>query len=479
MEQMGRRDFVKAGLAFGGAVALGATALPRLSSNGSSSTTPPPFRSVLEGSPAESGIDTVVVCMMENRSFDSHFGWLAQDAGYLERGRSRYGRGFHVDGTQSVTYLAPDGMAVETYRRVTADDSDPWRGCGHSIPGHSWDEGRAQRDGGFLARGSGNDIFGLSYFDGADLPVYHELARRFTVCDRWHASLLGPTFPNREYLLSAQSGGKKGNAHPDRHGFPWDTVVDRSAAAGVPVAEYYSDVSPLAMWGKRMLPFLRPVSGFFDDAEAGSLPNVSFLAPTFIGQWRTDDHPLGDPRAAQDFVQAVFAAFARSPQWNNGLFVLTYDEWGGFFDHVPPPRFADDRASDVDADDFSRGGFRVPALLCSPRAPAGFVDHTTYEHTSVLRFVEWRFLGAPAQGPGGDRDTWFLTRRDRYAANLGLGLSSEDFDPDPRFDLDAAVPSPSPSCGTGTGGTATSEPTAFEALEQSGYFEQLGVPRPL
>lgn len=97
----------------------------------------------------------------------------------------------------------------------------------------------------------------------------------------------------------------------------------------------------------------------------------------------------------------------------------------------------------------------------------------------VLRFVEWRFLGAPAQGPGGDRDTRFLTRRDRYAANLGVGLSSEDFDPDPRFDLDAAVPSPSPSCGTGTGGSATSEPTAFEALEQSGYFEQLGVPRPL
>ena len=103
MEQMGRRDFVKASLAFGGAVALGVAALPRLFSNGSRSTrpsepprlpppSPPPFRSVLEGSPADSGIDTVVVCMMENRSFDSYFGWLAHDAGYLERGRSRYGQ---------------------------------------------------------------------------------------------------------------------------------------------------------------------------------------------------------------------------------------------------------------------------------------------------------------------------------------------------------------------------------------------------
>src|SRR5262249_22785576 len=148
--------------------------------------------SMLDGAPADSGIDTVVIAMMENRSFDSYFGWLARDERYLEHGKSRYGRSFAINGKSFQEFRGPGGTPVKTFRRVLSHDPEPWRGCGHPDPDHSWDGGRAERDGGFLSPHSDNDDFALSYFEGADLPVYNLLARRFTVCDRWHASLLGP-----------------------------------------------------------------------------------------------------------------------------------------------------------------------------------------------------------------------------------------------------------------------------------------------
>jgi phospholipase C len=204
---------------------------------------------------------------------------------------------------------------------------------------------------------------------------------------------------------------------------------------------------------------------------------VTFVSPKFDGGDRTDDHPFGDPRAAQGFVRDVFAAFARSPQWQRGVFILTYDEWGGFFDHVPPAHFPDDRASTIDNDDFSQAGFRVPTFLCSPRALPGFVDHTKYEHTSILRFIEWRFLGAPAHGTGLPTDRWFLTKRDRHAANLGRNLSSAIFNPDAGFDLDLHVDPAEPPCASGEDLTATAaEPSMWEALVERGYFDRLGLP---
>jgi phospholipase C len=471
---MDRRDFLRDSMIVGGALALGGCRiLPRRPTHRAI------HHSILDGHPADSGIDTVVVVMMENRSLDSYLGWLARDHQYLEDGRSRYGRRFRVDGRSQQAFPAPDGTSVATYRRVQFADPDPWRACGHPDPGHGWDAGRAQRDGGFLAPGSGNDIFALGYFEGADLPVYDALARRFVVCDHWHASLLGPTYPNREYLLSGQSGGNKSNVFPTGDGFPWDTIVDRLARAGVSTADYYSDLPPLALWGSRMLPYLRPIAGYFADAAAGRLPNVTFVDPAFLGDARSDDHPHGDPRAAQRFVRDAFAAFVRSPQWHNGLFIVTYDEWGGFFDHVAPPHFPDDRANAVDSEDFSQAGFRVPTILASPRALPGAVDHAHYDHTSVLRFLEWRFLGAPARRATA-RTPWYLTQRDRHARNPGELLSAEYFDPELYFDPDIAVPAPSAGCSgaetLGALGAASTEPSPWEAGLESGYWERIGLP---
>ncbi len=474
---MERREFLRLG-----AMAAAATALAQCSNDGSSkansptttSTTRPGATSMLDGAPSDSGIDTVVVAMMENRSFDSYMGWLARDEQYLERGKSRYGSSFAVDGNSFQTFRSPAGQDVKTYRRVLSADAQPWRGCGHPDPGHGWDDGRAERDGGFLAAASDNDEFALSYFEAADLPVYEQLVRRFTLCDKWHASLLGPTYPNREYLVSAQSGGHKDNYIPAAEGgFKWPTIVDRLATANVNAIEYATDVPQLALFGARMTPHIRTIDAFGADAAAGKLPPVSIVSPGFLGPDRTDDHPFGDPRAAQKFVRDAFAAFTKSPHWEHGLFVLTYDEWGGFFDHVAPPILPDLRASTNDAENFGQAGFRVPTVLASPYAQPGLVDHTQYDHTSILRFLEWRFLGAPPRGPGKDTDKWFLTPRDRHANNLGETLGGTP-DPEVGFDVDVTVDPAGPIC---VEEVAYDDlpPTAMEVAYQSGYLEQVGV----
>lgn len=480
---MDRREFLTRAGMLGGAAMLGPTLLSACdngTSNNGTRGSAPAFRSVLDAPAGEAPIDTVVVLMMENRSFDHYFGWLADDETFMEDGRSRYGSDFSVAGRQRQTFPDPAGGEAETVHWLTvSDQSDPWRGCGFEDPGHGWDQGRAQRDGGFLAEGSGNDAFALGYYLGDDLPFHSRLAKRFTSFDQWHCSLLAPTFPNREYLHSAQSGGGKANDLPSEEGgFQWTTIWDRLQAAGVPARYYYIDLPTVLLWGERLAPFVSRVDDFFTDAAAGTLPNVVFLDPAFVGDGRTDDHPHADIRAGQRFLRDVFQAFVESPHWERGAFILTYDEWGGFFDHVAPPEFPDDRASGNDQENFGQAGFRVPSAIASPYARPGYVDHTVMEHTSVLRFLEWRFLGAPATGSGRDTDTWFLTTRDRNAHNLGAALGLEE--PDPEVDLDMEIGEPSPGCADedaaeDDGIAARRTESAFEAMVTSGYLERMGV----
>jgi phospholipase C len=447
-----RREFIKRAGLVGGAAAA-ATALPgcrRLFGKFGPHLNGP---GLLEIPAQHSPVDHVVVLMMENRSFDHWLGWLAEDHAYLEAGRRRYGRHFNVDGNQHQTFQGPTGP-VQTERLVTdPDQTAPFQGCGFGDPGHSWTQGRAQRDGGFLAPGSRNDEFALGYYIGDDLPFTSQLAKSFTTFDRYHASLLGPTWPNREYLHSAQSGGQMSNDLPVA-GLNWESIWNRLIAANVPSRYYYSDLPFLALFGPSVAPVLSPIENYHADCAAGTLPNVTFLDPKFVGPEQCDDHPLADIRRGQAFVRDAFKSFAQSKHWHNGVFIVTYDEWGGFFDHVPPAQFADDRASTDDALNFGQGGFRVPTIVASPFAKPGFVDHRTYEHTSILRFLEWRFLGAPPEGPGKAGDTWFLTSRDRNANNLGASLMGRRCSDDVGFDLDVAVPPPAPACAEGVGGLA-------------------------
>ncbi len=391
---MDRREFLRRTAQLGGAVALGG---PALAANARGALAADDFGSMLDDPAKESPIDTVVVVMMENRSFDHYVGWLADDKKYIERGKSRYGKRFRVNGKQVQSFPGPDGAPVQTAPLLTNPaETNPYRGCGHPDPGHQWTQGRAQRDGGFLAPGSGNDTFALGYYGGDALPFTSQLAREFTVFDRWHASILGPTYPNRAYLHSAQSGTYQTNMLPTATGgYDWETIWDRLAAARVSTGYYFTDLPVLALWGGRLDSVTHPITDYFEQAQAGKLPRVVFVDPAFLTGNRTDDHPLADIRAGQRFLRDVFAAFARSKHWKRGAFVLMYDEWGGFYDHVKPP--------DPAGQPGERGGRRQLRPSRIPRTGGGRVAVRAAAATSITPCTTTRRCSGSSSGASSAR----------------------------------------------------------------------------
>jgi phospholipase C len=355
--------------------------------------------------PRDVPIDHFVVVMMENRSFDHYFGWLGATG--------------EVDGSQSQTYLDAQGNAFTT-RHASTMGAAEWQGCGFADPGHGWNAGRAQLQGGFMAAGSGNDEFALTYYDQGELGFIHEAARAYTICDRWFCSQLGPTWPNRYYKWSGQSGGINRNNLTDPRqpphstlGHQWETIFDvllRNNPANTPglptglTARYYnSDLPFSAVWGPRAIPWTRPLAEYYADCAAGTLPNVAFVDPPyrdgggFDGN-SADEHPHGDVRLGQAWMADVVKAFVESPNYRRGALFIVYDEWGGFFDHVTPPSVPDDRQSADLFKDFGQMGFRIPAVVVSPwtrnRAKGGDdwrVDHTQYGTESILKLILQRF----------------------------------------------------------------------------------------
>ena len=472
---MKRRDFLR-----GAVVGAAASMLPGSAELAFGGRWQPRLKggSILNKPAVYSPIDTIVVVMMENRSFDHYLGWLANDEAYIEAGLSAYGSRFRIAGSQTQQYAKPDTTLVDTYHLETGPTTNPFRGCPFGDPGHSWTAGRAQRDHGFLATGTGNDELALGYYLPEDLPFYAALAKRFTIFDHYHASLLGPTYPNRHYMHGATSQGIKNNAFPSAangypNGYNWPTIWDKLAGAFVPRRYYYSDLPFTALYGDRYASITSPISRYFEDAAAGTLPNVCYIDPKFIGAGQTDEHPLGDVRAGQRFIYEVVKAFIDSPQWHRSVMFLTYDEWGGFFDHVPPPVVRDDRASEIDLENFGQLGFRVPTRMISPYARPGLVDNTLYDHSSILRFIEWRFLNAPKSGTGRRRYNWWLTERDRRANNIGYSLRPDN--PDPEVDLPVATTDTSGACGSElTAFTADRPVTDFEQGYRDGFFQRMG-----
>jgi phospholipase C len=246
-------------------------------------------------------------------------------------------------------------------------------------------------------------MLSIGYFQQEDLGFYGKAAPDWTVCDRYFAAMMAPTFPNRFFLHSAQTD--RTTTSVDKLA-TMPAIWDRLADAGVPGRYFFSDVPYTALWGTRYLGISRPVAEFHAAAAAGTLPAVSFVEPGFLGEavpgLAQDEHPLADIRLGQHFLSTVYNAVVASPNWPNTALVITYDEWGGFFDHVPPPEGPDPNP------DLGAGlrGFRVPCLVISPRSPRSTVAHGLYDHTSILKMIEWRF-GLPP-----------LTVRDDAANNL-------------------------------------------------------------
>src|SRR5680860_1055347 len=379
------------------------------------------------------GTVPIASLMIENRSFDHYFGWLGADA----------------DARQQLSYRNEQGQSVPTRHHSTLGSGGvEWKGCGHPDPGHGWESGRAQLNGGFLAKGADTDEFALTYFNRGELGFIHAAAQNYTSYDRWFCSVLASTYPNRHYKWGAQSGGNKNNRIPAAsQGEQWETIFDRALSRGVSARYYNSDLPFSALYGPRAVPWTNPISRFYQDCAAGTLPNVSFVDPPFKDGGggdglSADEHPLGDVRLGQAFMADAVNAFVRSPNYRRGAMFVVYDEWGGFFDHVRPPRMVDDRASRNLFEDFGQMGFRVPAVAISPytrkkKGAGDFrVDHSVMGHESILKLISYRF------GLG------YLTRRHRYARNAGRSFNWES----PNFDA-VGLPDPpdivTQACGQG------------------------------
>jgi phospholipase C len=289
--------------------------------------------------------------------------------------------------------------------------------------------GRVEYDGGamdgFLRAGM-NDQYAIGYYTEADRPFYSAFARTFTTCDRFFASILGPTYPNRIFQHAAQTDRLDNTL--DLSTLP--TIWDRLGERGVRAQYYFSDVPFLLLWGLKYLPISTPMEQFFDDASTGNLPSVSFVDPRFVGEAEGvsgDDHPHADIRTGDAFLAEAFQAVANGPDWGTTVFIVTYDEWGGFFDHVPPPRAAAPNMVDPDiVNGKALLGLRIPVVVASPftrgSRAAPRVDSTVFDHASILKLIEWRWNLKP------------LTARDA-SNDVGNLASALDF-----VHVDASVP---------------------------------------
>lgn len=391
-----------------------------------------------------SGITNLVVVMMENRSYDHYLG-------------ARKLEGLGGEGlTTEMSNPDGEGGVVTVYPESVYCVPDP---------PHGWDSSRTQLAGGdnsgFVTayQQSQGDVppHVMGYFGRNDVPIHWAIADAYASCDQWYSSVLGPTWPNRMYLHSGQSGGLKSNELPAPGGINWRSIWHSLTDAGVAWAYYYQDLPfvPLFQGVEVDGTVKRYAYDFFDDAEAGQLPPVAFVEPAFQ---LNDDHPPHHPMLGQQFLASVYATLAASPQWNNCLLVITYDEAGGFYDHVAPPLAADDRA----ADGFDQLGFRAPTVVAGPYVEQGHISSVVRDHASVVAHIERMFDLEP------------LTLRSAEAEDLSELLDAELLaagTPRPPVTLPAVEVDESTIEDFCYGeGAARHVPTELEQLADSGFF---------
>jgi phospholipase C len=366
----------------------------------------------------------VIVVMLENRSFDHYFGDLPSV------------------GVTDVDVADPDAGNPNGSGGVTPRHHEP-AFQELTDPNHDWAQAHLAYAGGamdgFVAASQADNP--MAYYDHCDLPLYYALAQRFAISDRYFSSLLGPTWPNRLFFaLGTSCGfaeGDDSNALVTTCGlFEQKSILDRLAAAGVSHRVYdpSSVFSVIFLEGVTEPP--ASIDDFYADVGAGTLPAFSIVGArnselSSTADPESDDHAPADVRFGQRFIYDVISAVtANDDLWKSTAIFITYDENGGFYDHVPPPPACDPSGPDAGAPRdyaFDQYGFRVPLIVVSPFARAGHVGHVDADHTSIIRFVEhWQGLGA-------------LTYRDANAWPL---LDLFDFTQAPQSFSAATLPEP-------------------------------------
>lgn len=389
-----------------------------------------------------SAINHIVVVMLENRSLDHMLGFLYADSGNV----SPTGQAFEgltgtesnpgASGTAAVTVFKIQPATTSTYYMPGADPGEGYTATNSQLFGSNtaptppvatnkgfvsnfsytlgWE---SKENYSILAGTVANDIMGIHTPE--TLPVLSALARGFAVCDYWYGSVPTETLPNRAFVHAATS---QGHMDDKTKTFTAPTIYASLTKQNISWMIYGYNADPLTRQTFTDLTnladsYFGEFTAFQTAAANGSLASYSFLEPSW-GSTGNSQHPNYDVALGEQFLHDVYEALRNGPAWNETLLIVTYDEHGGCYDHVPPPSGATppDTTAGEYGFDFTRFGPRVPTVLISPLIPAGTVfrvpeGSVPFDHTSILKTVELRW-NVPA-----------LTARDAAAPDVSAVLS--------------------------------------------------------
>jgi len=406
-------------------------------------------------------VESIVVLMLENRSFDNLIGYLYYPGNTSPNGDAYDGLTGNESNPDSNGNPVPVAMIAGSTITPDPDPGEEYQHINMQLfsqnPPPSPTPPATNKgfvlDYEHVVAASDNPSASTTQIMGCYppdvVPCLAEIIRRYAVCDRWFAAVPTQTWPNRSFVHAAWSNGHMNNAPDNPLLWHIDTIFNRMAATQkASWSVYYDDLAVSLtrlqmsqLWPLGYKKHFHDFEDFLHDANAGKLANYVFIEPSFFsnplnGKPANDQHPIHDVAVGDAFIGKVFNAVVSSPQWtaNKVLFIITYDEHGGCFDHVPPAMTAVPPKPGTGAYgfDFKRYGVRVPAVVVSPYVPKGSVfraaqGQNEFDHTAILATIERRFGIDP------------LTDRDRNAPDLGPILSLDQ----PRTDS-APVDIPTP-----------------------------------
>ncbi len=410
----------------GGALVTATAALPALGATATTTTT----TTARTNTAARTPIKHFVTLLQENHSFDNYFG----------------------------TYPGANGIPPNVC--MPEDPVHPSAGCvkPHAI-GSTGSQALADNRNVFAAQYAGGAMSGfvsalstrgvtssiaMAHYEEKDISYYWELAGRYVLFDRYFSSAHGGSVWNHMFWMTGTPGNPLAEKTPAAGYGSLPTIFDRLQAKGISWKVYVQNYQPHATYrtngrepaqvirdpllayaryidNPKLFAHIVPVDDYYTDLANGTLPAVSYIIPA-----GPSEHPPGSVQSGEAFVRNLITSLKRSSVWSTSAFMWSYDDWGGWYDHVAPPQ--------VDAFGL---GFRVPALLVSPYAKRGYVDHTQLDHTSVLKFIEDNWGLAP------------LSTRDRAANDI---VSALDFRQPPRPAELLATEEPSPTIANGRPG---------------------------
>jgi phospholipase C len=367
-----------------------------------------PFPDLAAGTDTMPAIEHIVVLMLENHSYDNLLGMLGRGPGQTPRGD-----GFTIgkDGKPTAHNPYGDGRIQHAFRMPTTCQL-------HQQPSQEWGASHEQYNHGKMdgfvksivspTIAKKNGPVAMGYWTEDDLPFTYDLATHFPVCDRFFCSLLGQTDPNRRFLIAGTSSGMTDDIGTSRETLVPDatlplpangTIFDQLTEHGISWTDYCaeyplgatSELYPTPDAGLVAVK-KKKISEFYTDAKAGNLPGFSLVDPNYGTQ--SQENPQNVARG-EALLRRVVMAVGRSPNWHKTLLVFTYDEHGGYYDHVPPPvALAPDsipplvNSGEGQYDGFRRYGFRVPTVIVSPFAKQNHVSSQVYDFGSILALVE-------------------------------------------------------------------------------------------